>query len=267
MTSSIGTVGIIGGSGMLGRAIAHALLRSGTIAPERLWISNRSGNSAGLEASPAINITTNNQELVKACDTVLLSVPPKDAAAIGIGIDARNKLVASVMAGVSLQKLQDLTGAARVVRAMSSPAAEFSLAYSPWTASAAVTGEDRNVIAALFGACGTTDEVPDEPQIEIFTAITGPVPGFVAYFAACMSDYAVTRGIDPTVADKSIRQLFLAAGHMMAEGTMTPTGHVQQMIDYAGTTAAGLNTMASSDISDAIAAGLDAAVEKTRQIG
>lgn len=265
MTSSMGTVGIIGGSGMLGRAIAHALLRSGTVAPERFWISNRSGNSAGFEATPAINITTNNQQLVEACDTVLLSVPPKDAPAIGI--NAGDKLVASVMAGVSLQKLQELTGSARVVRAMSSPAAEFSLAYSPWTASAAVTGKDRNTIAALFGACGATDEVPDEAQIEIFTAITGPVPGFVAYFAACMSDYAVTRGIDPAVADKSIRQLFLAAGHMLAEGTMTPGGHVQQMIDYAGTTAAGLNAMASSDIADAIAAALDAAVEKTKQMG
>ncbi|MBD1548708.1 pyrroline-5-carboxylate reductase family protein [Roseibium aggregatum] len=265
MTTPMGTVGIIGGSGMLGRAIAHALLRSGTVAPERFWISNRSGSSAGFEAYPAIHITTNNQELVEACDTVLLSVPPKDAPAIGI--NAGDKLVASVMAGVSLQKLQELTGSVRVVRAMSSPAAEFSLAYSPWTTSAAVTGEDRNTITTLFGACGATDEVPDEAQIEIFTAITGPVPGFVAYFAACMSDYAVTRGIDPAVADKSIRQLFLAAGHMLAESTMTPGGHVQQMIDYAGTTAAGLNAMASSDIADAIAAALDAAVEKTRQMG
>ena len=53
---------------------------------------------------------------------------------------------------------------------------------------------------------------------------------------------------------------------MLAEGDMTPGDHVQEMIDYAGTTAAGLVAMQELGISDLIAKGLDAAVEKTRSI-
>lgn len=41
--------------------------------------------------------------------------------------------------------------------------------------------------------------------------MTGPVPGFAALFAKGTITYAEARGIDPEVADRSMRQLFLAA--------------------------------------------------------
>ncbi|MDH5452614.1 MAG: NAD(P)-binding domain-containing protein [Paracoccaceae bacterium] len=258
------TIGIIGGSGMLGRAMALALLGQKAVTPANLWISNRSGSRAGFEAFADVIITPDNQALADACDLILLSVPP--ALAPKINIKAPDRLVISVMAGVSLSRLQDLTGARRVVRAMSSPAAERGLAYSPWTASPAVTAGDRALLRTLFEACGKTDEVADEAQIETFTALTGPTPGFVAYYADCMIAYATETGIAPEIADRAIRQLFLAAGQMMADGP-APRDHVQQMVDYAGTTAAGLTAMRASPIRDAIAKGLAASVAKVRTMG
>jgi len=72
-----------------------------------------------------VTITDDNQALVDASDLVLLSVPP--AMAAGLTIDASGKLVASVMAGVTTETIMALSGADRVVRAMSSPAAEHAL--------------------------------------------------------------------------------------------------------------------------------------------
>ncbi|MFZ1340469.1 MAG: hypothetical protein WAS26_15625 [Paracoccaceae bacterium] len=80
---------------------------------------------------------------------------------------------------------------------MSSPAAALGLAYSPWVASDAVTEADRLLLHALLDPCGASDEVADEGHLDIFTAMTGPVPGFVAYFAASMIDYATAQGILP----------------------------------------------------------------------
>ncbi|MCB1406539.1 MAG: NAD(P)-binding domain-containing protein [Rhodobacteraceae bacterium] len=265
MGRDITTLGIIGGSGMLGQAISSAVLTSGAVAPSGFWIANRSGRADGLVAWPGITITADSQALVDACDIVVLSVPPAQARAMRI--DARGKLVISVMAGVTMATLRTMTGAERVVRAMSSPAAAHRLAYSPWYASAAVTQADRRAVQALFTACGQTDAVGDEVQLDLFTAMTGPVPGFVAFFADSMVRYAEARGVAPEIADRAVRQLFLAAGTMMAAGSATPADHVQQMVDYAGTTAAGLQTMRASAIAEEIAAGLDAAVAKARGIG
>ena len=259
------TLGIVGGSGMLGKAIARGLVKSGAVGAERLWISNTTGARAGFTDMPEVTVTSDNASLAGACDVILLSVPP--AMAGEIGVSARNQLVISVMAGVSLERLRALTGASRIVRAMSSPAAEMRLAFSPWIGAEAVTEADREIVADLLGAVGAEAEVERETEIELFTAMTGPVPGFVAYFAECMADYATRNGVAPETADRAVRQLFVSAGRMMAEGAATPAEHVQWMVDYAGTTAAGLEAMRGSGIAAEIAKGLDAAVARTREVG
>ncbi|WP_281968237.1 pyrroline-5-carboxylate reductase family protein [Roseovarius nanhaiticus] len=257
-------IGIIGGSGMLGSAITSALLGSEAFAQSRFWISNRSGNAPAVEQSSIVHVTKDNQALVDACDVIILCVPP--ARFPDIDICASNKLIISVMAGVTIDELKSKTAAVRVVRAMSSPAASLSLAYSPWTASAEITPDDRDIVPKIFGACGITDEVFDEQQLDHFTAMTGPVPGFVAYFAKCMVDHATSQGIAADVADRAIRQLFLAGGTMLAADRGSPADHVRQMIDYAGTTAAGLTAMERSTLSKTISDGLLAAADKARMI-
>ncbi|WP_121060731.1 pyrroline-5-carboxylate reductase family protein [Chachezhania antarctica] len=263
-TLNIGTVGIIGGTGTLGSAIVRALLARKVVSPDRLWLANRSGEAGPFSDIPGINVTRRAQDLAETCDVIVLSVPP--ASIPELDLTAPDALILSVMAGVSLKTLTGCTGAPRAVRAMSSPAAARHLAYSPWIASATVTEKDRARVTAIFGACGTTDEIADESQIDIFTAMTGPVPGFVALYAQAMTDYAANRGVSPDIADRAVRQLFLGAGLMMSDGPMTPADHVAEMIDYAGTTAAGLEAMLATDLFDSIAEGLDAAVARTLSI-
>ena len=221
------SLGIVGGSGWLGGAMARAILRRGFVAPERLWISNRSGAVGGFEDWPGVNFTTRNQALAERCEALLLVVPPLHFPAIGI--DAEDHLVVSVMAGVSLARIGEVTGASRVVRAMSNPAAEIGLAYSPWCAGPAVSAADPSLLRGLFEACGTGDEVPSEAQIDYFTALTGPVPGFLAYFADCMVAAAVRQGIDPAVAERAVRQLFHASGVLLARAEPSPAEQVQAM--------------------------------------
>ncbi|UWR01917.1 NAD(P)-binding domain-containing protein [Ruegeria conchae] len=264
METAGNTIGIIGGSGMLGSAISGALLGSGAFEQSNFWVSNRSGAASGVEQRSSINFTKDNQKLVDACDVIILCVPP--ARFPDIAIRAPNKLVISVMAGVTIDEMKSKTAAVRVVRAMSSPAASLSMAYSPWIASAETTPADKNIVSKIFGACGTTDEVFDEQQLDHFTAMTGPVPGFVAYFAKCMVDHATSQGIAPDVADRAIRQLFLAGGTMLAADSASPADQVRWMIEYAGTTAAGLIAMERSTLSKAISDGLLAAADKARSI-
>lgn len=259
------TVGIIGGNGALGSAIAKAMLKTDRIAPENLWISCRSGAVSGFDHWPGMHVTNSNQELVEACDIVLLAVPPQLVSTVDVRIT--EQLLVSVMAGVTIDRLKALTGAARVIRAMSSPAAEMSLAYSPWYAPDNITDRDKDAITAIFNACGLTDAVGSEDQIDRFTAMTGPVPGFVAQFADSMVQYATRNGIAPEIADRAIRQLFRASGEILSQAPETPAEQVQAMIDYAGTTGAGLSVMKASALAEDIGKGLDAAVEKARTIG
>ncbi|MCR8546558.1 NAD(P)-binding domain-containing protein [Salipiger sp. P9] len=258
-------IGIVGGSGMLGSAIVQGLIASGSVTESALTVLNRSGSAGPLARFPGLALTTDPQTLCASCGTLLLCVPPAQAA--GLRLPAGGHLVLSVMAGVTRAALSRITGSPRVIRAMSSPAAALRLAYTPWIASDPVSAEDRQRATRLFEAIGTSDEVASEALIDQFTALTGPVPGFVAFFADAMTRYAIDAGAPPDLADRAIRQLFLAGGRMLAEGDKTPAAHVAEMIDYAGTTAAGLTVMEEGPIRAAIAEGLAAAADRARGIG
>lgn len=259
-----GTFGLVG-CGQLGGAIGRALIRAEAVDPARLWIFNRSGPGGALAACPGINWTTDLQRLAERCDTILLALPP--TAGRPLRFDAAGRLVVSVMAGVTVEELRAISGSHRVVRAMSSPAAEIGMAYSPFFAAPAVPAGDKAAVRALFATFGTTDEVPEEGQIDGFTAVTGPVPGFVAYFAECMQRYCEQQGVAPDVARRAIAQLFAAAGQMLVSTDRPAAEFVQEMVDYAGTTAAGLEVMRASNLADVIAGGLEAARQRCLTIG
>ena len=134
-------LGIIGGTGWLGGAIAKRLLGTGHVAQGDLWLSNRSGKREGFEAWPDVMITDDSAALITACDVVVLAVRPEQLAALGV--DASTRLVISVMASTSMARLAELTGASRIIRTMPSPATEHGEGFTPWFASDDVTDDDR----------------------------------------------------------------------------------------------------------------------------
>lgn len=256
------TIGIIGGTGQLGHAILTGLLKAGAVTADQLWVSNRQGARTGLP--DPVTVTSDTDALCAASNVILLSIPPRNAA--GLKLETRGKLVISVMAGVTLDRLSEMAGHARVIRAMSSPAAEHQLAYSPFCSGPAASQDDLDIAFQLFDAIGKTDQLQDETQLDVFTAITGPVPGFVALFADAMIGYARGQGVADDVVERAIRQLFLASGKMLGEAGSSPAEQVEAMIDYAGTTAEGLKAMKDAGIAELIEKGLAAATDKARKI-
>ncbi len=256
-------LGVIG-TGALGGAIARAALRAGVVTPRSLHLANSSGRAEGFADWPSLRITTDPQDLVADCELILLAIPP--AALADLSLDARELPVPSVMAGATVAALARHTGSARILRAMSSPAAERGLAFSPVFAAPRATAADREAAARLLAACGLVDFVADEAQIDTFTALTGPVPGFVAFFARAMTEHAIGAGIAPDIADRAVRQLFLAAGTILATVPRSPAEHVAEMIAYAGTTAAGLQVLEASDLSRTVDRALAAATARARTI-
>lgn len=257
-------LGIIGGTGELGSSLVTGFLNAGIIDPEDIWISNRSGQNDSLSQWPEINFTTNNQTLVDNVDAVILSVPP--AMYANIKINAVDKLVVSVMAGVSSDQIAAQTNATRIIKAISNPAAHLGSAYSAYYCNSAVTAADRKIIDQLFSSCGMADEVSNEGHIDHFTALTGPVPGYVAFFADALSKYTQNQGISSQIADRAVRQLFIGSGKIFESSEKSPALYVKEMIEYQGTTAAGLEKMKSTSLAEDIQKGVAAAYQRTKTI-
>jgi pyrroline-5-carboxylate reductase len=123
----IGRVGIIGGAGWLGHAIAKALIGSSTVSAERLICSLRRSKP---ESAVDCNWTQDNRQSVANSNVVILSVRPGDRNAIDVAAGA--KLVISVMAGVSVDDIKRRPGSSRVARALPNLAAEIGYSYTPF---------------------------------------------------------------------------------------------------------------------------------------
>lgn len=255
-------VGIIGGTGWLGRSLGRGFLSSGALGHDELIVANRSGTRRGYEEHPEIVVTTDLQRLLATARSVILAVPPADFGALRF--EAGERLVISIMAGASVARIAERCGTQAVVRSMPNVAADFGLCYTPWWAGEAVDAERRAAVQSLFESCGQADEVASEAQIDYFTALTGPVPGFVAQVADCMVAHAVAHGVARRIAERAVKQLFHASGVAMAHSTLSPAEHVSQMLDYDGTTAAGLRRVLGTSLRDPIGAGLEAAWAKAR---
>ena len=251
-------IGIIGGNGWLGNAIAAAAVGSGAIDPGFLTLSGRS-DSRGSVAIPGAHWTKDNAELVRRSDVVVLSVRPDQFPAVAI--EAADKLVISVMAAVPAKTIAERTGARRIVRAIPNAAARIGKSFTPWFATPDVSAQDKQVVQALFEACGDAGEVPQESHIDYCVGMTGSGAAFPALLAQAMIEHAAARGLPMAFARRAAQGVLVDASQLLAEHD-DPAPIVQEMIDYRGTTAAALQAMIDAGFKAAVGQGLDAAAAK-----
>ncbi|MBV2143459.1 NAD(P)-binding domain-containing protein [Falsochrobactrum sp. TDYN1] len=252
--TNIGRVGLIGGSGWLGTAIAKALLNSDTISIGQLTCSFRSGKPQN--ALPCV-WTPDNKQLVENSDIVILSVRPADWASVDI--DATGKLIISVMAGVGVEEIKQRTGSSRVARALPNAAAEIGFSYTPFFIDSSDPG-DRNIVGTLFASCGAVDTVSAEEYIDYFTAMSGSGAAFPALLAEAMMNHAVAQGLPPEIARRAAQQVLIGAGRLQEYNGVSPDETVKLFVDYQGTTTAGILAMREDGFEKAVNSGLDAAV-------
>lgn len=255
------TIGIIGGAGWLGGAIARAIVAAGVVRPRNLALSYRGRQPAGLRDC---RWTRDNQELADRSRVLIVSVRPGDWPAVAA--DARGRLVISVMAGVRLEALAAHHRTERVVRALPNAAAEVAKSYTPWVAAGA-TDDDRRIVRAIFGACGIEDEVGSEGDIDYLTGLTGSGPAFPALLASAMVRHAVAHGLPPQTARRGVNAVLVGAGRLLELRDACPEDTVRAFLDYRGTTAAAIEAMRGAEFDAAVAKGLAAAFGKSISMG
>lgn len=250
------TLGIIGGTGWLGRAIAEALLDTRFIEPGRLLISNRSGVST---FDSAVKLLADNQQLVDLSDVVVLSIRPEQFHQLRI--DAHGKRVISLMAGVPAATISAATGAAVVVRAMPNAAVEIRQSFTPWFSAGPLSEGDGPWIQRLFECVGTANEVPDEYCIDYLSALSGTGPAFPAMLQMALIHQAVAAGIPLAIAQRAAQGVVVGGGQMLA--SRDPQEMIESLMAYRGVTAAALQSMVDQGIESlvgrAVLAGADIA--------
>lgn len=234
-------LGFIGAGNMVG-AILDGILKSGAVAAERIWLSNRSEGKLLPWQEKGLHTTTDNAEVVKNADVIVLGVKPQmfDAVLEELAPFSAEKCFVSIAAGISSNYIKEKLSTAQVIRTMPNTPMKVGAGAIAIAEAKDVPRDVFDFVCELFSLTGKIAIIPED-TMDDFIAINGSSPAFFFRFAAAMVDEAEKAGIDGELALKMAAQSMLGSAEMLLKSGF-PAKRLEEMVcSPNGTTLAALS--------------------------
>lgn len=192
--------------------------------------------------------------------SLIFCVKPANVVEVGNRLNGRAKVVYSVLAGVTLQTLQNAINTNAVVRSMP------NLAASVGKSMTTLTGDEtfKEEALALFNSIGSTLWLQSEKEIDIATALAGSGPAYLTLIAEALADGAVKNGLKRSDAMSVMRGLFGGFGELIQD--VHPALLKDGVMSPGGTTAAGYAALEENGARNACIKAIDAAYKKAKEL-
>lgn len=184
-------------------------------------------------------------------DLVIIAVKPQSFVELSAelrGSIAKNTVVLSIMAGVSIKKIQEGLGVKKVARAMPNLGARVGKSMTVWTCSRALSAVERKQIKSLLCLLGREIFVREESIINKATAVSGSGPGFFFYFVECWLKAVIDLGFDKKMAEEMLLTTIDGANDILQKEKNTSDLRAQ-VASKGGTTEAGLSVLEKGNLS------------------
>ena len=207
-------------------------------------------------------------EMVMHSDIIVLAVKPQYAAEIYPDVKlamGKEKIVVSVMAGVTIEELKKQTGAVKIVRTMPNTPAMLGEGMTCISYTDAVTEVEKEVVRKLFLSVGKIEEIP-EKLLNAAICANGSSPAFVYMFMEALSDGVVKYGIPRDMAYRLVGQTVLGCAKMLLESGEHPGKLKDAVCSPGGTTIAGVAALEEYGLRNAVIKAADACYGKARSM-
>ena len=263
-------IGFIGGGNMAG-ALIRGLLAGKSMTPDQIRVSDlKSERLDELGRTYGVETTTDNEQLARWADVVVIAVKPQIVDRILSPLSASMSeadLVISIAAGVPIEALEArLPQGARVVRAMPNTAAIALAGATAIAPGTHATAGDLEVAKALFDAVGRC-VVLDESLLDAVTGLSGSGPAYVMVMIEALADGGVKVGLGRDTALLLAAQTVYGAAKLQLETGEHP-GRLKDMVTSPGGTAiAGLHTLESGGLRRTLIDAVEAASTRAAELG
>ncbi|MBR8660520.1 pyrroline-5-carboxylate reductase [Brevibacillus sp. NL20B1] len=260
------------GAGSIVEAMLAGILKNELIAPERIFVANRSDQARlrHLAETFGVNACEDKAALVEQSDILILAMKPKDApdACRSLrGLVRPDQLVISVVAGVSTACISDWLGTnGPIVRTMPNTSSAVGLSVTGLSANHAVSEQQLGSATALFEAIGSV-HIVSEDELDIITGLSGSGPAYVYYLAEAMEGAGAKAGLSREMARQLTVQTLLGAAQMLLHSSDEPALLRKKVTSPGGTTQAGLEVLDSYRFQHAVTSAVLRAAERARELG
>ena len=172
----------------------------------------------------------------------------------------------SVLAGVTISRLQRCFPAHRCVRAVPNTPALVGEGLTALAWGDRIDAEQRSQVRGLFSGVSEVLELPEE-KLDAFLALTSSGPAFLALIAEAMADGAVASGMPRDLALHLSSRTMAGTAALLRMRSLHPALLKDMVSSPAGTTIAGIRRLEKDGVRSALIEAVVAAAERSRDLG
>ncbi|MCT4566512.1 MAG: pyrroline-5-carboxylate reductase [Maledivibacter sp.] len=266
MKKNIGFIGC----GNIANAMIGGLVKSKTISPKAIMVSNRSSEKLDkVKEQYDVNITLNNIEVAEFADVLILSVKTNKYYKIIDQIKdviKEDTVIVSLAAGRSIDTIEQAFGKEiKLVRTMPNIPAIVGEAMSALCHNNMVTDEEFRLVLDIFKSFGEV-EIVDEELMDVVTAISGSSPALVYLFIESLADGAVLKGFPRNKAYKMVSQAVLGAAKIVLETGKHPGQLKDEVCSSGGTTIEAIYALERKGFRGHVIEAIEMGTEKSKRL-
>lgn len=265
-------LGFLGG-GNMAEAIIRGAISGKVLSPQSIIVADPVEARRDVLAALGVNVTADNAQIVAHADRIVLAVKPQMLAQLADAlakIDAAKQSIISIMAGIRIAKIQQLTApgneAARICRIMPNTPLMIGHGMSAVCAGLGATQPDVDFAVKLFASSGKA-VIVDESRMDAVTAVSGSGPAYVFYLAEAMTEAATKLGLAPEIARTLVQQTITGAAALMQQSEHEPAELRRRVTSPGGTTQAAIKHFDTCKVRASIVEALGKAEARSKELG
>lgn len=247
------------GAGNMGGALALAAMKK------------VGGDKVSVACSSEASTAAHAEEITADSRYVFLGVKPQMLRSVVQSLEKplheADTVFVSMIAGVSLDTLRQLLGAdKKIIRIMPNTPCAVGQGLILYAANGRVSEDELCAFRELMAPAGALDEL-NEHLIDAASAVSGCGPAYAYLFIEALADGGVKNGLPRAKAQRYAAQMLLGSAEMVLRTGRHPGQLKDEVCSPGGSTIAGVAALERSGFRSACIEAVDAAVEKTKQLG
>ena len=165
-------------------------------------------------------------------------------------------MVLSIMAGITIEKIQNLLNHRLVVRAMPNSPTLLGMGITGYTAAEGISFSQLISIERLLNSTGRSVYLENEDLLNGVTALSGSGPAYFYYIIDAMIKAGVDMGIDENLSKLFVKQTMLGAYHLINNSEKSLEELIKDVASKGGTTEAALRTFEENSFKEILKDGI-----------
>ena len=205
-------------------------------------------------------------DVIDNSNLIFLGVKPKDLTDVlnEVKYNIKDKLIISMAAGFSIEKIINITGDINLIRIMPNTPVEVSSGVTFYT-KYKVSEDMLNKFKEVMSYTGSLYEITED-KMDVVSVLTGSTPAYLDYFIDALSEFGVTKGFTKEESIEYVLKMALGTIILNLSSSKSPKQLGDEVCSPGGSTIEGVKVLLDNDFYKLINDAANASYNKNKKM-